>query len=213
MIAPQQQKAPTTYSVPTLKERGWTEALIKKFLGEPDVLKTNPRYKSAAPMRLYNTDRVEECEQSQDWQEAATRAQSRSKRGKEVAQRRAAELLKAIETLPITVQRLPLDTLLMEAIEAYNNFHSILLIERGHDYEPASKQSDPAFLERITVNYIRHHLTEYDSHLEEVAGRVGVREAIDAIRDRVYAEIAKQYPEYTEECQRQIRYRKGEPAQ
>ena len=111
--------------------------------------------------------------------------------------------------MPITVQRLPLDELQEEAIESYNNFHSILLIERGHDYDPASKESDPAFLERITVNYIRHHLTEYDDHLEEVAGKVGISQAIDAIRDRVYDEIAKQYPEYAQECKRQIRYRKG----
>ncbi len=41
-----------------------------------------------------------------------------------------------------------------------------MLWERGHDYERESEQGDPAVLERIIVNYIRHNLTEYDTHLE-----------------------------------------------
>jgi hypothetical protein len=43
-------------------------------------------------------------------------------------------------------------------------------------------QSDPAFLERITVNFIRHELTEYDESLQEVAGRMGVDEAMALMR-------------------------------
>lgn len=81
---------------------------------------------------------------------------------------------------------------------------------RSHDYEPASAHRDPAFLGRITVNYILHQLTEYDVHLEEVAGQVGVSEAMATIRRRVYAEIAANYPEYAQECQRQIQFRYGE---
>jgi hypothetical protein len=61
-----------------------------------------------------------------------------------------------------------------------------------------------------TVNDIRHHLTEYDTHLEEVAGQVGVSEAGRGIRHRVYAQIAARYPEYAEECKRQMSARHGE---
>ena len=41
-----------------LKQRGWTDGLIKKFLPKPDETKTNPVIKSAAPMKLYKIKRV-----------------------------------------------------------------------------------------------------------------------------------------------------------
>jgi hypothetical protein len=57
------------------------------------------------------------------------------------------------------------------------------------------------------VNYIRHSLTAYDKHLQEVASRIGVSQAIGTIRLRVYAAICVTYPEFAEECQRQIQFR------
>lgn len=196
-----------------LRERGWTPALIKKFLGTPDAERTNPHYRSAAPMLLYALSRVEEVEQQEDWQEAAKKAAERSQTGKSIADRKAAELIQAAEQLPITVTRLPLDILLSRTIGSYNAFHEEMYCERGHEYQPANKHSHPSFLERITVNYIRHDLTEYDTHLEEVAGRIGVDEAKQVIRRRVYEEMAAIYPEYSEECKRQWLARHGQEAQ
>ncbi len=192
-----------------LKERGWTAALVKKFLDPPDATRPNPHYKSAAPMRLYTASRVEAAGSCEDWKTAVARARTRSEVGKAVAARKAADLVKEAEQLPITVTRLPLDQLRKRAIASYNAFHEELLWERGHDYETADAQSDPAFLERITVNYIRHHLTAYDTHLEEVAGRIGVSQAIATIRRRVYAAIEATHPEYAEECQRQPQFREA----
>lgn len=192
-----------------LKEQGWTPALVKKFLDPPEVTKPNPHYRSASPMRLYARARVEAAEQEDDWKQAAAKARARSQVGKIVAARKAAELVAQACVLPIMVNRLPLEQLLRCAVASYNAFHDELLWERGHDYERASEQSDPAFLERITVNYLRHHLTEYDTHLEELAGQVGVSEATDTIRHRVYGEIAARYPESAEECKRQMQTRQG----
>ncbi len=56
------------------------------------------------------------------------------------------------------------------------------------------------------MNYLRHHLTAYDEHLEEVTGRVGVSEAGAGIRRRIYAAIEATYPEYAQECQRHMQY-------
>ena len=42
----------------TLKKRGWTEGLVAKVLGEPDVLLDNPVYRTAAPMRTWYSHRV-----------------------------------------------------------------------------------------------------------------------------------------------------------
>lgn len=45
-----------------LRERGWTEAMIRDVLGKPDRYVDNPHYKSAAPMRLWRLQRVEAIE-------------------------------------------------------------------------------------------------------------------------------------------------------
>jgi hypothetical protein len=45
-----------------LRERGWTEAMIRDLLGEPDLHVDNPHYSSAAPMRLWRLQKVEAAE-------------------------------------------------------------------------------------------------------------------------------------------------------
>lgn len=70
-------------TTPRLKERGWTDAMIKKFLGEPDATRDNPHYKCAAPMKLYDTKRVERVERRKSFKEymeaSAGRKQSAQK--------------------------------------------------------------------------------------------------------------------------------------
>jgi len=199
----------TLLTVSQLKERGWTPTLIKRFLGSPDSTKRNPYYRSASPMQFYASDRALACEQTEEWKEAASKAATRSQTGKVAAARRAEMLVAEAETMLITVHHLLPDTLLQRAIAAYNAYHAELEYERGYDYIPASQHSDSAFLERIIVNYIRHELSLYDRHLEELAGRVGVDGASTMIRRRVYAEIAAIYPEYSDECQRQLQRREN----
>ena len=58
------EKKPEYLSKPKLKERGWTDGMVRKFLGEPDATRPNPHYKCAAPMGLYDVKRVEKVERS-----------------------------------------------------------------------------------------------------------------------------------------------------
>ena len=58
-------QAPETCNLKELKARGWTPARIRQILGEPDLLGTNPIYKTAAPTRLYLTERVQAAEAEQ----------------------------------------------------------------------------------------------------------------------------------------------------
>ncbi len=73
-----------------LKKRGWTEAMIKELLGEPDLYTTNPHYSSAAPMRLWRLQRAEAVEAAPEF--AARREQ---------ADRKCAAAGKAAETRKI----------------------------------------------------------------------------------------------------------------
>ena len=54
------------YKTSELKELGWTDGLIKKYLGKPDCHALNPVYVSKALMKLYSISRVEEVTQSRD---------------------------------------------------------------------------------------------------------------------------------------------------
>lgn len=200
---------PPLLSTPQLRERGWTTGLIAGFLGEPDALRPNPRYRSAAPMRLYAQPRVEMIERDPAFVAAKERAALRSQRAKATAARKAEDLLALARSLPITVVRLPPDRLLRRAIAAYNQWHSTLGLERGYDHDPASAASDASFLARITVNFVRHRLTSYDRQLSGAAGKIGVRSAAAVIRSRVYAAIAEAYPHLESECRRQLEEREA----
>jgi hypothetical protein len=73
-----------------LKARGWTEAMIRDMLGNPDWLADNPHCKSAGPMRLWRVQRAEQAETSPGFA-----------RRQEQAQKACAAAAKATETKKI----------------------------------------------------------------------------------------------------------------
>jgi hypothetical protein len=57
-----------------LKERGWTEGMIRDLLGEPDRYVDNPHYKSAGRMRLWRLQKVEAAEAAPEFAQRKQRA-------------------------------------------------------------------------------------------------------------------------------------------
>jgi len=57
-----------------LKERGWTESMIRDLLGNPDRYVDNPHYSSAAPMRLWRLQRAEALEATPEFAQRRERA-------------------------------------------------------------------------------------------------------------------------------------------
>ena len=195
----------------TLKERGWTEAAVKRFLGEPDALADNPYYRSAAPMRLYDLARVETTEQSAPWQEwfesgKARRAAASVRQTARMDECRA-QLAAEIRAVKIRLPQLEEEALFRAAVKNRNAQAQWHVEERGrHDFHRATVASaDPAALQRWAVNYLRHVETEYDWLLDRVTGRVGVDEGRRLIRKRILDAIADRYPYLAQECSRQAR--------
>lgn len=64
----------------TLSDRNpaWTAAALKRFLGDADKLISNPVYRTAPPMRMYLTSRVEAIEATDEWKEWEAGYQRRS---------------------------------------------------------------------------------------------------------------------------------------
>jgi hypothetical protein len=71
---PEIRAAAECIGAPGLKERGWTEAMIRDLLGEPDLLTDNPHYKSAAPRRLWRLQKAEAAEASPEFTSRRERA-------------------------------------------------------------------------------------------------------------------------------------------
>jgi hypothetical protein len=53
---------------PVLKTRGWTDAGIRRFLGEPGGYKVNPHYAATSPMGVWSVAQVAAAEASESWQ-------------------------------------------------------------------------------------------------------------------------------------------------
>ncbi len=195
---------PTLVGTGVLKDRRWTETLITRFLMPADKLVQNPNHRSGPPMRLFDIKRVEAIEATAAFQEAKTGALKRSDAGLKAADTKRKQLMAKVEAMRITVHKLDSRQVMARAIKEYNAFKGDIAMERGNfDWTPASTDSDPAFLERIQINCIRHSLTEYDRALEEVAGKTGVTEAVSRIRERVFDAIELAYPQFRAECGRQ----------
>lgn len=199
------QAKETLLTASGVKERGWTDALIRDFLSEPDETRPNPRYRVAgAPVRLYRLSRVEEAEAVEEFKARLEKARVRSAAGKKAAGKKREELKALIAGVVINVERRPLDQVRAEAITHYNERNSALSWRYPYrEYGYATPNSDHDFLERITVNYVRHELTAYDGLWQSLYGQVGRDEAYILLRDRVLAAIAETYPDLADECRSQ----------
>ena len=186
-----------------LREHGWTNAAIEQFLGEPDKRVPNPHYKSGPEMKLYAVARVLEIEKTPAWQAWLAASESRKRGAKTAVETKRVKLIDYAEALVISVPEIPKEKLTEVACRHYNN--------RARDDDmPADKDSDQGFLDRISVNYLRHQMSAYERQLMAVYGRVGVDEGVRIIRRKVYAAITEAYPSFGEECRRQKEKREQE---
>jgi hypothetical protein len=193
-------------STSDLKARGWTEALIREHLGQPDGFRANPVYRSAAQVKLYGEARVTTVQQSEAWAALLERAARRKEAASRATDTKRERLMAAIAALEVCVPVLAEEVLTRRAIDSYNNFQMVRAEYRQDwGYREASVDSDPCFIRRISVNHLRHSLTRYEAELETTFGKVGVREAYVQINRKVYQAIGSAYPALAEECDRQMK--------
>jgi Restriction endonuclease len=185
-----------------VKERGWTDGTIKKFLGAPEDTRKNPHYRSGPPMQLWRLVTVCEAEQNPefiDWKaKHDSRHEGLKKRAIDQHQQRRSLLMEWVESLAIEVPKYSNNQLFKFAIENYNNLWS----DRGK-YEKLIYQDfknlNPEFLHRITINALLHALSDYEYHLAQVKGLTGASDARSKLKRRILTSIHKVYPSVTYE--------------
>jgi hypothetical protein len=204
---------PDRLTASALRARGWTDAAIRRFLGTPDAIARNPVFRSAAPMKLYDAERVAAVESSPEWQ--AWRAESEVRRVAAAAgaQRRRDGTVAAVAAVEIRLPALERAELERRAVEHRNRRAADRAERRGwwDDYDPATVEGvDEATLARWSVNYLRHQGTRYDATLGDLYAQVGRHEAAALLRRRIYEEIGRAYPWLAGEADRQ-RQEREEP--
>lgn len=196
---------PEFCSKATLKLRGWTDGAIERFLDTPDKEAPNPHYKSVAPMKLYKLSRVEETEHSQEFLHFKAQSKPRLEASKKAVKTKRENLLHKVARLEIHIQRKNFEDIIVDAVESYNNFKSNMAMERGDfDYQPATINSGKEFLNRITVNFLRHRCSSYERILDNIEGKVGKKEAYALLNQKIFQRITEIYPELKEECEKQL---------
>jgi hypothetical protein len=172
------------FSSTELKERGWSDALIRDFAAEPCKLVKNPNYRSGPPMRLWSVERIEEIEERPEWQERAAKLLARrpaaQARALAAAEKRRQQTIEFAQSWTPAI-RLPADNysaLVEAACEAYNGLHAA----RGNYEKFARPGGDPEFIDRIVGNFIRHECSDYEWMLGQIRGRVGTADAYHEIR-------------------------------
>ena len=171
------------YRSSELKQRGWTEGLIKKFLPKPDETKTNPIVKSAAPMKLYKIKRVERIEKSERFIKEMENISMRKIAARKAVETKTAKTIEWANTVKINVPTFSKDKLERNAIYHYQQYHDTIICG----------PIDEDFINRISTNYIRHECTKYDRILDSLYGSVGKQKAYDIIKEKINQEIRKKH--------------------
>lgn len=181
-----------------IKERGWTEGAIKKFLGNPEITKKNPHYRTGPPMLLWRLETVLEAEQTSqfiEWKNKHdTRREQLRTRAINQHQQKRTLLMEWVESLDVKVPKYSKGKLFQFAINNYNELWSSRGEHEKLIYQEYS-QLNPDFLHRITVNALLHALSDYEYHLAKVANITGAPEARSRLTERMLTEINKTYPD------------------
>ena len=172
-------------------------ALVTSLLGEPDRIQ---RLRFGRFCYMFNLERVAQVELSAEFGKAQDAVAVRKAAARKAVQTKIARLNKQIAEIRLSVSAFDEDTLTCRAVDSYNFRNSA----QGRDYIRATVDSDSDFLDRLKVNYLRHEMSPYEAALAHVHGKTGKEQALWEIRDRIYHEIAKAYPDLAIECARQI---------
>lgn len=187
----------------TVLSMGFTKSMIDKLLPEP-TLKDNPRYRSAAPMKLWREADVLSAMDTDAFREASAKAERRKAAASKGidTKRKHAEVLAEELIAAIRVQRIELPELERLTLDAQQRWYD----SRGRGEIEFPDRED---VDRWMVNYIRHNLCEYDNSLYVLfrPGKMANKDMLyPKVKNETLAKIAQVYPELAGECKKQAEY-------
>ena len=178
---------PAYLSARELKERGWTERLIRIYLPQPDKTVPNPYRAAGAPKRLYAATKVAQIERDlaefQTDREKSDRYSTRLQVQSNARKSMLDELVRSIELPPLTL--------------TWDEVMAAVQKQRLNDPALAAQPESELALQLLldTVKSLDWHLDEYMYHS-------GIREARKLHRRRMLAHIIDRYPVLAEPARR-----------
>lgn len=176
------QRRTDFYNLTELKERGWTPKMVSTLI---DVEPTEfwGRYKTQT-QKCYLKTYIEDIETTDQFKAMLEAALAKKQTAMASADRRRAELVAEYTKIAngMEVPVIPMAQLQEEAVEHWYDHKCAIACYYGRE-SPEYPKPDEDTLRRWVHNYVRHELTDYDSILEEIRGKVGVGEAYQAIRE------------------------------
>lgn len=185
------------FSVSGLKHRGWTEGKIKLWLKDADKLVDNPHYRCAPKSKLYESKRVLKFEKRKifkEWFENSKNKREKiSLKQKEIHNNKKEELIKYINNLNIEIEVFSEKELYERAIYHYNDLWFF-----RENYEKTIYQKyyelEKSFLNRITINMLRHNYSYYEEELSGLFGKSGKEDCYELLKEKVNNKIYEIYP-------------------
>ena len=110
------------FSVPNLKDRGWTAAAVKRFLPEPDDTRPNPFHKTGPEMGFYLISRVKQIERTKAWCNWAPQSAKRKQSAAQAVATKEEKLQEYVDSIEITVPVMDVETLTAKAVAHYNSW-------------------------------------------------------------------------------------------
>ena len=189
------------YNKKELKERGWTDVILKKFNIEWDLERPNPHYRSAPTTKLYLIEKINPIEETEQFKIEIEKSNKRKKSSIKAIETKKQNLIKLIDELPEPI--IPIikeKQLYKEALEQYNDFYAYV----RNRPDKCIKNPNISTKKRLAVNYIRHQLTHYDEDLDHIFGKVGKDDAYILLKNNTLNAIKKYYPYLEDEVNNQL---------
>lgn len=165
------------------------------------ILKDNPHYKCAAPMKLWEESAVKAVMETEEFKKKVAGSEKRKEAAKKAVEtkRENAELMLDDLLKSIRVERIDLKQLRHNAIAAKQFWYDW----NGRDDYRSAYDADEETVQRWMVNYVRHNLCNYDESLNDIFGKTGKTALYCRLKGTILDEIANTYPELACECEQQ----------
>jgi len=173
------------YSVSDLKERGWTETAIKRFLPAPDDTRPNPHYSRAgAPMKFWLKSRIHRIEKTKRFLAWQAKTEKRKAAARSAVTTRISRMQESMETSELIIQR------------GWTDEQIYALAVRTHGGNYAGDPGEFRWSKRTARNCIRHNLTNYEQLWRRInRGQTG-EQAYQILRERMDKLIDEAYPQF-----------------
>lgn len=198
-------------------ERGWTKAGILKFLGEPDWRPNFRAYGKTLQWRLYQEERILAMEMTDDWKIWRVKSEKRRESAQaralaKIAEREAERLEEAKEEQEQIQEYIDdIKKLKVKFMMKLPNIDKLRMLGESNwipvaNPDPSFKETKQEHSDRVTVNYLRHHCTNYD----EILYSYNINDiGYPILSKKVHDLIGGKFPELQESCDARVAYSIG----